>query len=227
MKKLLLNPTFNPNELLEYMRKNEKEVSIVNNKIEISLDGWTEAKTKDIPPPEVTFTQMAFIKMTNLVATNSKEVAWHGLVAKQENAYVIYDILVYPQKIAATTVDADEKEYTQWLMRRHEYISDIRMQGHSHVNMPVSPSGTDTKYYAELVSQVEDYYIFIIINKTWDMYIRFYDVTNGIMYTDLPIEVLDMDLSFFEEQSKTQFNESKSIVPTNVYGYGGIKNEPK
>lgn len=226
MNKTLLHPKFNPKELVDYMKKNKEAVSVSNNKIEISLENWTEEKTKDIPPPEIMFTPEAFIKMANLVATNSKEVAWHGLIAKQEHIYVIYDILVYPQKIAATTVDADETEYTQWLMRHHEYIPDIRMQGHSHVNMNVFPSSTDTKYYGELLNQVEDYYIFIIMNKTWDIYIRFYDVENGIMYTDLPIEVLHMDLGFFEEQSKLQLDESKTIVSKH-YGYGGIKDEPK
>lgn len=230
MKKILLKPKFKPEELVDYMKENQQSVSVSNNKIEISLTEWTEAKTKDIPPPEVVITQLAFIKMTNLVASQSTEVAWHGLVEKRDNIYTIYDVLVYPQIIKATTVDADEKEYTQWLMQHHEYLPLIRMQGHSHVNMGVNPSGVDTTYYNDLYKQVNDYYIFLIINKSWDIYIRFYDVENGVMYTDLPIEIEDLDLGFFEEQAKTQFIESKPVIKTSKYypyEYGGAIDEPK
>ena len=47
------------------------------------------------------FTEVAYLKMLTLVREFDKEVAWHGIAHRKDDeadAYVISDILVYPQK---------------------------------------------------------------------------------------------------------------------------------
>ena len=80
------------------------------------------------------------------------ELAWHGVVEKVDQNYIIHRHPVYPQEIAATTVDAIEDKYGDWLLALEDDVfNNLRMQGHSHVNMGITPSSVDETYYKELV----------------------------------------------------------------------------
>jgi hypothetical protein len=85
---------------------------------------------------------VAYAKTLALVNMFSDEVAWHGSVTRTgKNEFIIEDIFVYPQEVTGSTVSTDQEGYSKWL---YEFDDDtfntIRMQGHSHVNMGVSPS---------------------------------------------------------------------------------------
>ena len=129
---------------------------------------------KDVGNVNVCFTTQAFAKMVTLLHGFSTEVGWHGVVDRVEpDKFVISDILVYPQIVTGVTVDQDQEASQKWYM---EYMKTqdedgifprIRMQGHSHVNMGVTPSSTDEGFYADILKMVpdNDYYIFMIFNK--------------------------------------------------------------
>ena len=93
------------------------------------------------------FTPMAWIKMTALVSEFSTEVQWHGLVRRlSECEFEIYDILVPPHTVTAATVTSDQEKYSNWINGLDdETFNALRFHGHSHVNMPVSPSGLKTR----------------------------------------------------------------------------------
>lgn len=206
MKKKLINYNVPIDNIVKFIQKNDLVLDIDGNELILPLDELTEEVTKNIPIPSVTIKNDAFIEMMYLVQSENREIAWHGLVNHIEsvNTYVITEILMYPQIAKTSTVDADEDRYTQWIIDNQEVLNHMRMQGHSHVNMPVFPSGVDDKYYRDMIeNQVEDYYIFLIVNKSWDIYVRFYDVKNNIVYDQLPISIHTRDdITSFKEWDK-------------------------
>lgn len=124
---------------------------------------------------------LAWNKMKALVDEFDKEIAWHGIAKRYgdaEGEYIIEDIMVYPQTVTGATVTTDQEKYQMWLYEHEDDVfNNIRMQGHSHVNMGVSPSGVDTTYYDRIVEQMKDdmFYIFMILNKKGNRYISIYD----------------------------------------------------
>ena len=118
--------------------------------------------------------ERAFTKMAMYVMDNRTEIGWHGLARKLENneGYAITDTLLYPQVITATTVNTDQKKYQDWLNAQpDEIFNQIKMQGHSHVSMSVSPSTVDETLYNTILQtlQENDFYIFMIVNKSLEM----------------------------------------------------------
>ncbi len=133
-------------------------------------------------------TSLAYSKTVALVTTFSDEVAWHGIAVRQsKNEFVIEDIFVYPQEVTGSTVGTDQNRYSKWL---YEFDDDsfnkIRMQGHSHVNMGVSPSGVDSGHREKILDQLDDdmFYIFMIWNKALKTHTLIYDLENNILYED-------------------------------------------
>ena len=63
---------------------------------------------------------------------------------------------------------------------------------HSHVNMGVSPSGTDMGHREKIVSQLmdEDYYIFMIWNKSLKWSAAIYDMPSNALYDTEDIDVM-------------------------------------
>lgn len=165
------------------------------------------------------FAPIAWRKMKALVDGFDKEVAWHGVAYRVENEenkceYCIEDILVYPQKVTGATVNTDQEKYEAWLMQHDDDIfNNIRMQGHSHVNMSTSPSSVDETHQSKILDQLEDdmFYIFLIWNKSDSKFIRIYDLAKNTLFEtkDVTVEVLD-DGSGLEEFMKT----AKELVDT-------------
>lgn len=184
------------------------------------------------------FTEIAWMKTTALLREFSKEVAWHATAYRipgDKDEYLIKDILVYPQTVTPSTVDMDVEKYTQWIMdgimAGDERFDQIRCQMHSHVNMGVFASPTDVQHQEEILEQLgeEDFYIFMIWNKSLKVYIRIFDMQKNMLFEsdDCEWAVLDdtIGLSKFIEDAKKIVVEEKTTY--NSYGgnycgsYGG------
>lgn len=187
----------------------------------------------------VFFTELAWLKMQTLIREFDKEVAWHGIAKRGEDAskdeYYITDILVYPQEVTGATVSTDQEKYQMWLMNHDdEVFNNIRMQGHSHVNMGVTPSSVDTSLYDRILEQLDDdmFYIFMIWNKSKKKTIKIYDLAKNILFdtSDVTVEVLDdgTGIEKFLKDAKDAVKD-KPTTPTSTYqspyrgsyGYGG------
>lgn len=149
---------------------------------------------------DLRFTEIAWLKMQALVREYDKEVAWHGVAHRgsdpNKDEYIISDILVYPQEVSGATVTTDQKEYQNWLFELdNDVFNNLRMQGHSHVNMSVTPSAVDTTLYESLLSQLDDtmFYIFLIWNKRGDKTVKIYDLAKNIMFdtSDIKVSIID------------------------------------
>lgn len=172
---------------LENLRKTLKGCKTATNVLQLSIpmDVLTGKER-----PKVVFTDTAWNKMTALVDACNKEVAWHGIVNKDKSTYTIQDILIFPQSVTGATVTTDDTEYSMWLAEQpDEVFNNIRFHGHSHVNMGVSPSGVDDTYQQNILENVQDFYIFLIINKRGSMWCTIYDVEDNVAYDTHDIDV--------------------------------------
>ncbi len=174
------------------------------------------------------FRPAAYIKMLELLRHYNSEVAWHGTVEREgDDTFIITDVIVYPQTVAAATVNTDQDEYQQWLLTLDdEYFNAMRMQGHSHVNMGTSPSPTDDEHQRAILSQLkdDDYYIFMVYNKSLSHTIRIYDYANNVMYEDADIALSVADegfdaASFIEEADRLVKRKAPTVAPYS--GYSG------
>lgn len=183
----------------------------------------TYIEEQQVAEPEVYITPDAYIKMRKLVDDNTTEIGWYGTVTQMPglNAFVIDDILVYPQTVTGVTCEQDDDRIFEFEMSlTTEQVNHKRFQGHSHVNMGVTPSGVDEQFYQDLLSQVQDYFIICVTNKRNEYTVRFYDIANNILYTDLKIKVLlenGTDVDGWFEDTKSQL---KNRVQHNTYGVG-------
>lgn len=136
----------------------------------------------------------AWCKMMTLVQKTSTEIAWHMLIEKtSKTSYVISDVLVYPQTVTGATVNTDDTKYALWVNDLpDDEFNKMRGQGHSHVNMDVSPSGVDTGYYEDLLNTMsKGFYLFMILNKKENMFIQLVDLDANIIYetNDIVFEI--------------------------------------
>ena len=178
----------------------------------------------------LTFSEVAWNKMQTLIREFDKEVGWHGLAYRGEDEskheYYIEDILIYPQEVTGATVTTDQNEYTTWLYSHDdEVFNNIRMQGHSHVNMGVSPSSVDLALYERILDQLDDdmFYIFLIWNKRGDRTIKIYDMRKNILFETTDIEVFVDDphgISAFLESAKGLV-KTKPVVTKPAASYPG------
>jgi len=169
----------------------------------------------------VYFTELAWLKMQTLIREFDKEVAWHGVAMRGEDPskdeYYITDILVYPQEVTGATVNTDQEKYQMWLMEHEDDVfNNIRMQGHSHVNMGTTPSSVDTSLYDRILDQLDDdmFYIFMIWNKKGEKTIKIYDLAKNVLFEtqDCTVKILD-DGTGIEQFLKN----AKSMVKDKVY----------
>lgn len=178
----------------------------------------------------VTFSAVAYIKMRELVDRCPYEVGWYGLIDKiAPKEYRIEDILVYPQVITASTVKEDEEVWDDnatpdEIRRRH-------FHGHSHVNMGVTPSGTDMNHRNNLTQLLgpDDFFLFIITNKRCEISAELYDLADNAIYENDDIQ-FDVDMgngtmlsAFIEVSSERVKRPSASKKPSKE----PKKDEPK
>ena len=194
-------------------------------KVELDIKDMLEEyiTEQQVSEPEIYITPDAYIKMRKLVDDNTTEIGWYGTVTQMPglNSYVIDDILVYPQTVTSTTCEQDNERIFEFEMSlTTEQVNHKRFQGHSHVNMGVTPSGVDEQFYQDLLSQVQDYFIICVTNKRNEYTVRFYDIANNILYTDIKIQVLlenGTDVESWLEDTKEQL---KTRVLHNTYSVG-------
>lgn len=178
------------------------------------------------------FTPTAWTKMQLLVKNFDKEVAWHGIAERGEDPnadeYIISDILVYPQEVTTSTVETDQAEYEKWLCDLpDEVFNNLRMQGHSHATLGVSPSTVDTTHQGKILQQLDEdmFYIFLIWNKSNARWIKIYDFAKNTMFetSDVDVKIIGADFdsaAFMDEAKGLVKNRSYTTPSGSGYGYG-------
>lgn len=148
----------------------------------------------------------------------NKEVSWFGVVNKKKNGYHLVDILFPPQENSATFVTTKDDEYPEWMFKnitKKGLATKIRLHGHTHPNMGVSPSATDITQFDTLLKEVE-YMIQFIINEKLDTHCL-------VFYADKE-EKKELEIVWVEEENikKELFykmNERSYTAAPSNYGY--------
>ena len=180
------------------------------------------------------FSEVAWLKMQTLIKEFDKEVAWHGVAFRSEednDDYYITDIVVYPQEVTGATVNTDQEKYQSWLMELDDdTFNNMRMQGHSHVNMSTSPSQVDITHQEALLSQVSDdmFYIFVIWNKKGEKTIKIYDFLKNILFetSDITVEIMNGDLGLSEFIANAKERVKDKVYTPPAYTPPANKNLP-
>lgn len=195
-------------------------------------------KTYTLPQPTTKqylyITATAYLQMLQLVLKSSKEIAWHSTVVRNsENSYTITKCLLYPQTVTGATVSTDQTKYNEWLQNLDDdTFNSLKCQAHSHVNMGVTPSAVDTAFYEDLVASLPDqsYYIFLVMNKSQDIYPLIYDKVSNMLYTKEDVEIIvldddnehllsDIDTAIAENVSEYKYNMGFAQDSNGIYRY--------
>lgn len=200
--------------------------------IDFSSKGYINTlNEKNIIKPTILINSDVMHKMWALVEQSKVEISWHGFVKRniEKQFYYIYDIALFPQTNTGVSTTANEKEYAEWI---NNYIADpnsnfedMRMHGHSHVNMSVYSSGVDDAYQKELIDNAEDgdYYIFLILNKKHEICALLYDFSQNVLFKngDITIEIVSGNKRIISEWAKEVIKTYCTTPASTTHSYLG------
>ena len=176
---------------------------------------------------KITFSEKAWVKMQELIRVSKKEVGWHGVVWRLvQDEYYVNDILIYPQIVSGVHFTTDQAEYEKWLCTLpDEEFKHLRLHGHSHVDMPVSPSGRDDVQWNALLERVpaDGFQVFMIWNKRGECTCKVYDFQQNVAFEtedcDVSIDEGEYGLAAFTKEAKAivkeaaLYNNYSSVTP--------------
>jgi len=174
-----------------------------------------------IPPPppripEVFATQRMHETIKYLVSNCPTEIGWVGAVEQVNQwKYILHDARVMDQEATGATFEYDDwnEAVTEMIVKKTmgPGMVDANL-GHSHVNMGVSPSGTDGEQMMDLAHLDKDgnptakFSIQTIHNKQGSVYCAIYDWEHKRHYTNITIKVMSSltaeDIADLDEQLK-------------------------
>lgn len=142
--------------------------------------------------PRVVLTADASMKMEALVQCCNIEISWLATSDRDDNDYVISDLVIPPQECSYGGTVFAEGDYMQMFMGPDgklprevlPMIDRLRAWGHSHHNMAVNPSNTDetqTKVFLDMAGDYADHFIRLICNKRGDMNVTLYLIDRGLV----------------------------------------------
>ena len=170
--------------------------------------------------PKVYITTNAYAKMAHIVDIVDKEVGWLGTAEwiKQSDMLIINDIFLFHQEVNRTTCEITPEglsEFAEELLQEDNGIdiwNNIKVWGHSHVNMSVSPSSQDDSQM-KVFADHNDWFIRIIANKSGELKVDLFDYQANISYIDLKWNILIPELfstkEFIENEIKKKVKEKK------------------
>lgn len=178
----------------------------------------------------VYFSEDAWFKIKALVDKCDKEIGFDGIVDRDGTNFTISDIIVFPQEVTGSTVTTDDEKYMVWLAGLDDdTFNKRRFNGHSHVNMGVTPSGTDETYRSQSTKNIKDFFVFGIFNKKEDVELTIYDIENNVIYEhkDITYYIPIPDFDGWAKEMIDANVEEKKFVPAYNAGsgyYGGTYN---
>ena len=102
--------------------------------------------------PKIFINVNAMNKMKEYIRQSSLEIGWLGTCEKLDNSsYYIGDVFLFKQEVHATTTEITTEglsEFAMELLSTNDGIeiwNNMKVWGHSHVNMGTSPSSQDDK----------------------------------------------------------------------------------
>ena len=199
-------------DIKNQQKKLREQLSGIKTSTAASINVTVSLAVTDKEKALLEFTQEAMNKIKAFVRLCNKEIAWHGTVTKhtvdKRTVYTVNDVFMFPQIVTAATVKGVPDKYALWNAQLpNDIYNHMRFHGHSHVNMGASPSGVDTNYQEEMIETLEDFYIFLIINKRDDMWVKIVDVEDNIVYDKGDVEITVQGSTEIDDWASAQIEE--------------------
>lgn len=155
------------------------------------------------------------------------EIGWLAYVEKFDiQGFLITDCILLKQEVHSTTTEIDPTALLEfWNATPIEKQCQIKMWGHSHVNMSPTPSGQDDSQM-EYFKDGNPWFIRLITNKKREYHIDIYDYEHG-----LKIHLDAAELKTFnphaselrksiEEEIKEKVSKKEYKATTSTSSYG-------
>lgn len=174
----------------------------------------TTIKVRATHIPTVHINEKALQKMFIYTDEVSDEVGWLGTAYRDDNIFYIEDVFLFDQEVHGATTEITPEglaDFATELMQQPdgmEIWNNLKMWGHSHVNMSITPSGQDDKQMEEFSKNGHDFFIRLICNKKGELAVDVYDYKNGLEFHNAPW-LIHVDEAENEGKSaiKLQINE--------------------
>ena len=146
--------------------------------------------------PNIYFTKQALAKMKLYIGECENEIGWLGTAYSDEKDIFISDMMLFDQEVSSVTTDIDDEalsKFGEQLLKEEDGVekwNNIRVWGHSHVNMQTNPSSTDDEQMEEFENIGHDWFVRIIGNKKGDLRVDLYRYDIGVVYHKMPWEIL-------------------------------------
>lgn len=214
---------------IKYSQEDEQKLfrqfleAVKDSKLYESSFNFQKAKDTVERKARVVFSEKAWVKMQDLVRVSPLEVGWHGIVTRgygeDENAYYVSDILLFKQTVSGGHFTTDQAEYEKWLcMLPDDDFSNLRLHGHSHVNMAVMPSARDAEQWHSILDGLSEnnFQIFMIWNKRGEHTCMIYDKQQNVVFDTADCEIIVADgeygIAAFENEAKELVKEEKVTI---------------
>lgn len=175
-----------------------------------------EAKITLAKKPIVLFSSDAILKMKLYTKEVNDEVGWLGTVNKIGNNYYVSDVFLFEQDVHGTTTEITPEGLTTFaeeILQEEDGVekwNNMKLWGHSHVNMGVFASSQDDKQIKELKANT-DFFIRVIMNKKDEIKIDIVDddvVVENADFAEINNQDVTNLLKLIEE-AKAQIEEMK------------------
>lgn len=130
---------------------------------------------------------VALYKMQAYIENCDKEIAWLGdVVRTADGDYYCREVYLLHQDVASATAELQPKDLVVFAEEiGMDNMENIKMWGHSHVNMGTSPSGQDVTQMELFRNNGFPWYIRVIANKKGRLEATLFDWEHGFIITDM------------------------------------------
>lgn len=190
--------------------------------------------------PRVVITPEAKEDMDLIVRNGgSDEIGWLGMVTRNGDEFEIDRILLPKQRVHAATTEITPEGLSELMSELLDggmtaaESSRIRLWGHSHVNMGVSPSGQDNEQMRIFTNNIDEsgenpFFVRVIANKKgeYQFSIFLYDI--GICLIDAPWSIKRQETGreeFWTSQIKEKVSKIGFDTKDFRKGYGGCNSQ--
>lgn len=176
--------------------------------------------------PTLYFSPLAMDKMQAYITLCNDEIGWLGRVDMvSPSMYYCDDVFLLHQEVHGATTEILPEGLVKFAEEYGGDTSNIRLWGHSHVNMGVSPSGQDNEQMALFKDNSMGWFFRVIGNKSGKIGITMFNYELGVEIDNIPWE-LDYDSGVDYEAIKVEIAEkvTRKVTTYTAPAYGKYGN---
>ena len=146
-------------------------------------------------PPMTWIEPKVYDQIFHIVDLSVHEVSWLGRIIQLPDwNFLLQDLFIFKQAVHATRTNITKHhliDFGMQLMTERpkeavDILNDIRLWGHSHVDMETGPSDKDERTFLELASNGHPWFIRLIANKLGRLEFTIFLKEQGVIIHDAP-----------------------------------------